>query len=135
MTNRKKLGTYEDEADYLSEFEVDLNEDEPLAFFQFIYAAMDRFQLGSAARVNFVARCVTKCLQLGAVPCVPGGPDYDHDWVSTAKYGTKPADILRNVMEEWIADGAQRLEPWTGPFFGLPKDVVPLEKAIRMARR
>ncbi len=133
MTNTKKYGAYDDEADFLADFEGTLKAREPLALYEFIDCAEGPFRLRDSTRIKFVARCVEKCLQLGAVPCEPGGPIYDHDWVSAPQYGNTPAEILHNVMAEWIAGGAKRLEVWTGPFFGLPEDVVPVGMATRLA--
>ncbi len=129
MKPDKKYGWYDSEADYLSYFKGTLIDDEPIGFFACVGDAIRTFKLSGPARIRFVAACVRKLLQLGAVTCIPGSPEYNHDWVSTDAYGTKSGDIYRNVLNEWIEAGASAVPPWTGVWFGLPSQVTPVEKA------
>ena len=125
----KKFGAFADEADYISGIKQDLDADEPIGFFMFVGLGMSTFKLSGRARIRFVTACVRKALQVGAVPCIPGFPEYKDGWVSTDAYGTKPGDIYRNVLNEWIEAGAGAVPPWTGVWFGLPSQVTPVEKA------
>ncbi len=123
MINTKRFGYYDSIDDYISYTRGTMEFDEPIGFFTIPDAGINIFGLSGPDLIAFASRCVMKALNEGGIPCIPGHPDYDVDWIYEPKYGTSAKEIHDNVMNEWIANGAGPLEFWTGPWFGLPKSV------------
>jgi hypothetical protein len=45
------------------------------------------------------------------VPVIAGGPDGKHHWILQRQYGSRPEEIIENVIGEWLANGAQDEDP------------------------
>ena len=78
------------------------------------------FGLEGDALTAYVRRQVAMLLARGAVP-VLGGAGTDHYWIVQRQYGSRPDEILDNVMREWLARGGTEEDPeWL--WFALPED-------------
>ena len=64
--------------------------------------------------------CGRSCPEGGAVPVTGGGPDGPHLWILQRQYGSQPEEIIKNVIREWLANGAQDEDPG-GLWFALPQ--------------
>lgn len=128
MSNTKRFGDYDSIDEYLSYFRGNMEFDEPVGFYTVPDAGIDIFGLSGPDLIAFASLCVTKMLSEGGIPCIPGYPDHDAGWIYEPKYGTTSKEIHDNVLNEWIANGAGPLEFWTGPWFGLPRDVYPFSE-------
>jgi hypothetical protein len=64
------------------------------------------FGLEGKALIDYVRRQIAVLLARGAVPVRSGGGS-EHDWIVQLQYGSRPDEILENVMREWLADGAR----------------------------
>ena len=69
---------------------------------------------------DYVRRCIAELLSRGAVPVFGGGPDGPHDWIVQRQYGSRPEEIIENVVREWLANGAQDEDPG-GLWFAMPQ--------------
>ncbi len=126
MTEPTKHWSYTSIDHFLRWVRETILDDQPCAFYWFVDAATFQFGLAGQPRIDFVEQCVTTALHTGSIPYQPlNGGD---DWESDPKYGTSEKEIHDNVMNEWIASGAELLKPWTGPWFGLPKQVYPFSE-------
>lgn len=72
---------------------------------QLVAAGREGFGLEGDALADFMRRCIKELLSRGAVP-VYGGGGTKHHWIVQRQYGTRPEEILKNVMDEWLAQGA-----------------------------
>lgn len=124
----KKFGWYDSTEEFIAVFPDRINF-EPEGFYACANDGIRLFRLSGTQLVGFADRCVGEYLRRGAVPCRPGAPDYDEDWVELPGYGATADEIRHNVIAEWVAAGAGEIPPWTGVWFGLPKHVTPLAKA------
>jgi hypothetical protein len=68
------------------------------------------FNLEGDALTEYVRRCVAELLSRGAVPVVGGG-DTGHYWIVQRQYGSRPEEIIENVVREWLANGAGDEDP------------------------
>lgn len=82
------------------------------------------FKLEGAALTDFVRRSVAELLRRGAVPVV-GGADKGFHWIRQPHYGSKPEEIVENVVREWLAHGAKDEDPG-GLWFALPEKCTPI---------
>jgi hypothetical protein len=69
------------------------------------------FGLEGDALTDYVRRCIAELLSRGAVPVIGGGPDGKHYWILQRQYGSRPEEIIENVIGEWLANGAQDEDP------------------------
>lgn len=79
------------------------------------------FDLEGDALTDYVRRCLANLLDYCAVPVVGGGRD-DADgvcWIAQPQYGSKSEDIVENVLQEWLSNGARDEYPG-GLWFALP---------------
>ena len=82
------------------------------------------FGLEGEALVDYVRRQIAVLLARGGVPVLGGGPDGEHHWIVQRQYGTRPDEILDNVMREWLERGATDEDPdWL--WFTLPENAWP----------
>lgn len=79
------------------------------------------FSLEGGALTNYVRGCLINLLEYRAVPVVGGGRDDPNGvcWIAQLQYGSKPEDIVENVLQEWLANGAKDEDPG-GLWFALP---------------
>jgi hypothetical protein len=78
------------------------------------------FDLESDALTDYVRRQLTELVSRGAIP-VRGGGGTDHYWIVQRQYGSRPEEIVENVMREWLARGATEEDPgWL--WFALPEN-------------
>lgn len=77
------------------------------------------FDFEDKALTNYVRRCIAELLSRGAVPVVGGG-DTGYYWIAQPQYGSKPDEIIENVVREWLANGAKDEDPG-GLWFALPR--------------
>ena len=49
------------------------------------------------------------------------GLEGEHDWIAQPQYGSKPDEIIENVVREWLANGAKDEDPG-GLWFALRED-------------
>jgi hypothetical protein len=77
------------------------------------------FGLEGEALTDFVRRCIAELLSRGAVPVIGGG-DSGYYWIAQPQYGSKPDEIIENVVQEWVANGARDEDPG-GLWFALPR--------------
>jgi hypothetical protein len=91
-----------------------------VGMWQIVPGARRGFDLEGDALTDYVRRCVTELLSRGAVPVFGGGPDGPHDWIVQRQYGSRPEEIIENVIREWLANGAQDEDPG-GLWFALPQ--------------
>jgi hypothetical protein len=53
----------------------------------------------------FVSMCIQTLLENGALPVIGGG-DSKYDWIYQHQYGVGSGNVIRNVLAEWKASGA-----------------------------
>ena len=78
------------------------------------------FGLEGEASVDFIRRCIHALVDAGAKPVRGAGKP--NAWILQPQYGADRYEIAEAVIAEWKAQGAPTPEPWTGLFFGLPRD-------------
>ena len=78
------------------------------------------FGLEGEARVDFIRRCIHALVDAGAKPVRGAGKP--GTWALQPQYGANKYEIAEAVIAEWKGQGAPTPEPWTGLFFGLPRD-------------
>ena len=76
-------------------------------------------ELEGDALTDYVRRQIAVLLARGAVP-VLGGGGTEHYWIVQRQYGSRPDEILDNVMREWLAQGCTDEDPWL--WFALPEN-------------
>ena len=62
------------------------------------------------ALTGYVHRCIAELLSRGAMPVIGGG-DTKYDWIAQKQYGSTPEEIIENVVQEWLANGAKDEDP------------------------
>jgi hypothetical protein len=92
-----------------------------VGMWQFVPAGRRGFGLEGEALVAFVRRAIAALLERGAVPVVSGA-DEGYFWLPQPQYGSSPAEIVENVVREWIARGLPDCDVG-GLWFALPEDV------------
>ena len=91
-----------------------------VGLWQIVGPARHDFGLEGEALVSCLRRALVALVQRGARPVVGGG-DGPHEWIGQRQYGSDPAEIVENVLQEWIANGMQDEDPrWL--WFALPED-------------
>jgi hypothetical protein len=79
------------------------------------------FGLEGEPLVDYVRRQIAVLLARGGVPVLGGGLGGEHHWVVQRQYGTRPGEILDNIMREWLERGAADEDPeWL--WFTLPEN-------------
>jgi|SRR3954467_2162179 hypothetical protein len=86
---------------------------------QLVSSGRQGFGVKGDALADFMRRCIKELLSRGALP-VYGGGGTPYHWIVQRQYGTRPEEILDNVMAEWLADGAQHDDPGE-LWFALPE--------------
>ena len=92
-----------------------------VGIWQIVPAGRLDFDLEGDALTDYVRRCIAELLSRGAVPVIGGGPDGKHHWILQRQYGSRPEEIIENVIREWLANGAQDEDPG-GLWFALAED-------------
>src|SRR5829696_6512754 len=77
------------------------------------------FGLQGADLVDFVRRSLYALVEAGAKPVIGGGGT-DYYWIVQPQYGTGNAEIVENVIAEWLASGGGDPDPG-GLWFALPE--------------
>ena len=106
-------------SDYIVQVANELPVD-AVGMWQIVPGARRGFDLEGDALTDYVRRCIAELLSRGAVPVFGGGPDGPHDWIVQRQYGSRPEDIIENVIREGPANGAQDEDPG-GLWFALPQ--------------
>jgi hypothetical protein len=79
------------------------------------------FGLEGEALVGYMRRQIAVLLARGGVPVLGGGPEGEHHWIVQRQYGTRPDQIVDNVIREWLERGAGEEGPgWL--WFTLPEN-------------
>jgi hypothetical protein len=91
-----------------------------VGMWQIVPGARRGFDLEGDALTDYVRRCIAELLSRGAMPVVGGGKDGPHDWIVQPQYGSRPEEIIENVVREWLANGAKNEDPG-GLWFALPQ--------------
>ncbi|WP_114945730.1 hypothetical protein [Microvirga calopogonii] len=81
-----------------------------VGIWQIVPAGRFGFGFEGEALTDFVRRCIAELLSRGAVPVVGGGQS-EHEWIVQRQYGSTPAEIIDNVVREWLANGAKDEDP------------------------
>jgi hypothetical protein len=92
-----------------------------VGMWQIVPGGRHGFGLEGDALTDCVRRCIAELLSRGAVPVVGGGLEGEHDWIAQPQYGSKPDEIIENVVREWLANGAKDEDPG-GLWFALRED-------------
>ena len=106
----------------MSEYIVQVANELPIdavGMWQIVPGGRYDFDLGGDALTHFVRRCVAELLSRGAVPVIGGGQS-EHEWIVQRQYGSRPEEIVENVLREWLANGAQDEDP-DGLWFARPE--------------
>lgn len=77
------------------------------------------FGLEGEALTEYVRGQIAVLLARGAVP-VTGGGDEEPEWIVQRQYGSRPDEIVVNVVGEWLVDGAR--EDDFRVWFALPEN-------------
>jgi len=97
--------------------------DLPVGLWEIIDRGQKSFGLQGEALANFVRRCIYSLIDAGAKP-VAGG-NKPNQWELQTQYGKSKQEIAEAVIAEWLRQGGQKPEPWTGVWFGLPWSYLP----------
>jgi len=90
-----------------------------VGLWQIIPVAREDFGLEDDELIHCVERAIAALLERGAKP-VRGGVGTDHDWIEQTQYGTRPDEITRNIITEWVSWGMG--DPTVGGlWFALPE--------------
>ena len=98
--------------DTLSDFIVQIANELPVdavGMWQIVPHGRRGFGFDGDALTDFVRRCIAELLSHDAVPVIGGGTP--HHWIAQKQYGSKPGDIIDNVVREWLANGARNEDP------------------------
>src|SRR5690242_16822576 len=93
--------------DTLSDYIVQVANELPIdavGMWQIVPGGRNGFGLEGEALTDYVRRCIAELLSRGAVP-VMGGGDTGYYWIAQPQYGSKPDEIIENVVREWLANG------------------------------
>ena len=82
-----------------------------VGMWQIVPGGRHGFGLEGEALTEYVRRCIAELLSRGAVPVVGGGLEGEHDWIEQKQYGSRPDEIIENVVREWLANGARDEDP------------------------
>ncbi|MBA1155872.1 hypothetical protein [Microvirga mediterraneensis] len=82
-----------------------------VGMWQIVPGGRHGFGLEGEALTDYVRRCIAELLSRGAVPVVGGGLEGEHEWIAQPQYGSKPDEIIENVVREWLANGAKDEDP------------------------
>ena len=110
--------------DTMSDYIVQVANELPydaVGIWQIVPAGRLDFDLEGDSLTDYVRRCIAELLSRGAVPVIGGGPDGEHHWILQRQYGSRPEEIIENVIREWLANGAQNEDPG-GLWFALAED-------------
>ena len=110
--------------DTMSDYIVQVANELPydaVGIWQIVPGGRRGFDLEGDALTDYVRRCIAELLSRGAVPVIGGGPDGEHHWILQRQYGSRPEEIIENVIREWLANGAQDEDPG-GLWFALAED-------------
>jgi hypothetical protein len=106
----------------LSEYIVQVANELPVdavGMWQIVPGGRRGFGLEGEALTEYVRRCIVELLSRGAVPVIGGGQS-EHEWIVQRQYGSRPEEIIDNVVREWLANGARNEDPG-GLWFALPQ--------------
>jgi len=109
--------------DTLSDYIVQVANELPIdavGLWQIVPRGRRGFGFEGEQLTDFVRRCIAELLSRGAVP-VTGGGGTPYHWIAQKQYGSKPEDIIENVVAEWLAKGAKNENPG-GLWFALRED-------------
>jgi hypothetical protein len=100
--------------DTLSDYIVQVANELPydaVGMWQIVPGGRKGFGFEGEALTDYVRRCIAELLSRGAVPVVGGGPDGPHEWIAQPQYGSELAEIIENVVREWLANGGKDEDP------------------------
>ena len=119
MTAEQKHRYFGDKmSDYIVQVANELPVD-AVGMWQVVRGGRHGFGLEGDALTDYVRRCIAELLSRGAVPVIGGGQS-EHEWIVQRQYGSRPEEIIENVVREWLANGAQDEDPG-GLWFALPE--------------
>jgi hypothetical protein len=107
--------------DLMSDYVVQVANELPVdavGLWQIVPGGRRGFDLEGEALTAYVRRCIAELLSRGAVLVIGGGQS-ENEWIVQRQYGTRPDEILENVVREWLANGAQDEDPG-GLWFARP---------------
>jgi hypothetical protein len=93
--------------------------DDAVGLWQIVPDGRIGFGLEGEALTEYVRRQIAVLLARGAVPVV-GGFNEGRYWVVQRQYGSRPEEIVENVVREWLANGVGNEAPG-GLWFALPE--------------
>ena len=105
-------------SDYIVQVANELPVD-AVGMWQIVPGGRRGFGLKGEALTGYVRSCIAELLSRGAVPVIGGG-DTGYYWIHQPQYGSRPEEIIDNVVREWLANGAQDEDPG-GLWFALPE--------------
>ena len=94
--------------------------DVPVGMWLLVHRGRMAFELEGEALVDFIRRSIHALIDAGAKPVRGAGKP--GTWALQSQYGANKYEIAEAVIAEWKEQGAPTPEPWTGLFFGLPRD-------------
>jgi hypothetical protein len=109
--------------DLMSDYIVQVANELPVdavGMWQIVPGGRRGFGLEGDALTDYVRGCIAELLSRGAVPVFGGGPEGPHDWIVQRQYGSRPDEIIENIVCEWLANGAKDEDPG-GLWFALPQ--------------
>ena len=86
-------------SDYIVQVANELPVD-AVGMWQIVPGGRRGFDLEGDALTDYVRRCIAELLSRGAVPVFGGGPDGPHEWIVQRQYGSRPEEIIENVIRE-----------------------------------
>ena len=92
--------------------------DLPVGLWVIIDRGRKSFGLQGNALTDFVRRCIYSLVDASAKPVRGAGKP--NQWILQTQYGKSRHEIAEAVIAEWLRQGGQKPEPWTGLWFGLP---------------
>jgi hypothetical protein len=109
--------------DTLSDYIVQVANELPVdavGMWQILPGGRGGFGFEGEQLTDFVRRCIAELLSRGAIPVIGGGGTPYH-WIAQKQYGSRPEEIIDNVVREWLANGAKDEDPG-GLWFALRED-------------
>jgi hypothetical protein len=113
--------------DTLSDYIVQVANELPrdaVGMWQIVPGGRYGFGLEGDALSDYVRRCIAELLSRDAMPVIGGGGT-DYYWIAQRQYGSKPEEIIENVVREWLANGAKDEDPG-GLWFAIQRSNAPV---------
>ena len=94
--------------------------DDAVGFWGIVADGRIGFGLEGEALVDYVRRQIAVLLAQGGLPVLGGGLGGEHHWIVQQQYGSRPGEILDNVIRAWLARGCDEDPGWL--WFTLPEN-------------